>query len=462
MNIGVIGGQSPAVESLHEQFVNGEPLGDEVPTETKAEEASYNVEEKDSSPYDGGEPTVINTDEGIPVEESEGTEDAGEPEREMVQTEVTDGSESDDVPGGDSDSPQSESEADSVDGEKEEIDFSGKSFEETQKALNISAKTNTLNNEIIRVKEQRDSIVKQSFKEQSIINTTGEDKSSNDVIQYHLDRFTFKELEKYLEGKVTDAKVQQRIDEFFENPDTHEILELSGGTATKTKAEEYDFKRSLLLYFKQNDDYLEKIDEELEKLNQATEELNENISEALNPLKDNILAYSEYLVKESEPAEGDTPEDKKRKRAQAKKARAIRSGYTLENMIELIEKNPKIKENALRDFHNEDKLRDIGERYAGKLRTAKIDFDLFPLLSNDPHDSVEYQMLPQGEYPAGLEGFTVFFIIRSLGMSLPNPEDVVFHASIQVSFTQLLKGDLDKDVAETVKKSIKKFLDHFA
>lgn len=343
------------------------------------------------------------------------------------------------------------------------VDFAGKDFEDTQKMLNMSAKMSSLNKELNNVKMQRDNLVAQSFKSGTIVNVADENMEPGDVIQYHLDKVkSVEELHKMLNGKVTDKAVADRINSFFINPKTGEKLELaSGGPQVKTESEELDFRRAMLMYFKQNDEYMEKIDKEVQKLNEATEELNANISELLNPLKDNVYAYAVYLDEQNQPSEGDNEVVAKVKAANRTKAKAIRSAYTLENMIELVESKPSIIDNSLRDFRNETRLKEIGKRYSSKLRTAKIEFDLIPLLTNDTRDSLEYKVLPQGDYPAGLEGFTIFFIIRSLGMSLPNKEDEVFHAAIQVAWKQLLDGSMDEDIAAIIKKSLTKFLSYF-
>jgi hypothetical protein len=407
------------ISDLERQFVNGE-FGETTPIE---------------------EPTETITEEATPVEVSESVEQVSEDTSAETEAPV---------------------ETESV--KEDAVDFASKDFAETQKVINMNARMNNLRREIDSVKKQKSSLADTSFKNpQTVSFGDSTINSSEDVIQYHLDRFTFDELQKYIGGDLFSKTTQERIDEFFENPETHEVLELSAEPNITDTRSQYDFKRGMLLYFKQNDEYLKKIDEELEKLNEATAELEENVSSVLNPLKDNVLAYSQYLYDQSEITEEDTdPEVIKKKKANRRKAIAVRSGFTLENMIQLVENNPSIVRNALRDFHNETKLQEIGKRYSAKLHTAKIDFNLFSLLSDDPKDSLEYRVLPQDDYPAGLEGFTVFFIIRSLAITLPSMDSVTFHASVQVAFTQLINGKCDPDIAETMKEAIKTFLAHFA
>ncbi len=347
--------------------------------------------------------------------------------------------------------------------EKTEIDFSGKDFEETQKMLNQTAKITSLKYDIRRATDERMRVIGETFKHTDGGSESDEYGSPDAVIQYHMDKWDdYGKLERYLKGSLKDERVATRINEFFTHPVTGEVLEMVKNPNVKNEINELDFKRGLILYFKRNDEYMAAIDKEMKKLNQAQAELDRGISEALNPLKDNILAYAEYLIAHNQPNESDDSETAKRKGMNLKKAHAIRCAYTLENMIELVESHPGIISNAKKDFRSENMIRQTGDRYMKKLRTARINFNLAPLLSDDIHDSLEYRVLPQGDYPAGFENFTVFFIIRSLAVTLPAKEEVTFHAAVYTAFTQLINGEMDEDVADMVKRSIVKFLSYFA
>ena len=335
---------------------------------------------------------------------------------------------------------------------RENIDFSSKDFEKTQELLNARASINNLNADLENINQQKESILGATLK-----NSTGD---NDDVIQKHLDKYTLEELEKYLDGPVTEKRVKERINEFFTNPDTGELLEMVD--SDKPEAEELDFKRGLLLYFKRSDYYIKKIDEEYERYDKVVAELNSDLSKALNPLKDNVLAFAEYLETTNQILEEDTPDIIKGKKKMLDKAYAIKSGYTFDLLFDLIEKYPNIVDNSLREFRKETTLKDTGKRYGSKLKSRKINFNLFPLLSDDPTHSLEYRVLPQGDYPAGLEGFTVFFLIRYFSKGLADDADVAFHASVQVALTQLMNSKLDEDVAEQVKESIMKLLSYFS
>lgn len=338
--------------------------------------------------------------------------------------------------------------------ETKEIDFSSKDFEVTQQLLQNTAKLNTLGDNVNQIQKQKDVIVKSAI---------GEDENSSDIIQEHLDKWEdHKKLAEYLKGSLKERQVKDRINSFFTNDETGEVLEMTFSETRKSEEEQLTFKRDFLLYIKQSDDYMKLIDKEVEELNRSTDELSSDIAAALDPLNDNILAYAEYLEREAVIEEGDSREEVKRKTGLAKKAKSIKSGYTFENLFELIEEHPTIVDNALRDFKNEQRIKEIGKRYAAKLRTAKVDFNLFALISDDIHKSLEYRCLPKGDYPDGLENFAVFFIIRAMAMGLNKKEDIVFHASVQISLSRLMDGTLDEDVAIRLKESIINLLNKFA
>ena len=350
---------------------------------------------------------------------------------------------------------------------KEEIDFSGKSFEETQKLLNLTSKLREINNGAAAIKNQKHGIIEHSIAPLKTVSVNNGDgpviNNPDDVLQYHLDKFnSAEELNRYLAGSVKSDEVKTRINEFFIHPITGEMLVMNNeNTTLKTEEEELEFKRSLVIFFKQNDEYLSKIDEEQKKLDEAVNEMNRDIASVLNPLRDNIYGYATYLIDHAQPSDEDDIKTKSDKRRSMVKGIAIRSAYTLENMFKLIEDHPGIIGNSLMDFKSPDKVKEIGQRYIAKLHTAGIDFNLFMMLDDDPKKNLEYLALPKGTYKEGMEGFTIFFVIRSLAMSLPDEESIYFHAACHIAFSQLMNGKLDPSIADIMKKNITKFLKLF-
>lgn len=336
----------------------------------------------------------------------------------------------------------------------EPIDFDGKDFKDAQKILEINARLNEITTQLTGARHQRAEIIEKSVGDNGELDV-------EDIINMNLERFkTPEEIQDYLKGDLNDENVQSRILSIFTDPDGI-VLELNGEAEIDSEFKKFEFMRGLAIYFKQLDYYTEQIGIEQQKLEEAQREFDSNIASVLNPLKDNMLAYATYLDQKFEIRDTDTYKEKKFKKLQLVKAEAIRNGFDLKNLISLIQKNPKIKEHALADFHNEEKIKAIGVRYSNKLKTLKTSLNLYGLLSDDITGNIEYKLLPQGDYPAGLEGFTVFFIIRYLSMGLNNDADIYFHSSIYIAFNRLLKGELDEDVELTMKGTIKEFLSYF-
>ena len=332
------------------------------------------------------------------------------------------------------------------------IDYSQLSYDEVKEIVSTVAEKDELNRKKEAVRNQQVNIMKSSVKGDMADDAL-------DILQTKLDEFVeLDDLKKYLNGPVTDPNVKKRINEFFMDESGNEVEINSEG---RTEGEELEFKRGLILYFKENDYYIEKIDEELKKMEEATEEFNVNMSNLLASIKDDLLNYANFLEDEADGMEVNSPQEEKIKKSKLSKAASIKNGYTFSNLIELVENNPKIIDNALYDFKHEERIKNIGKRYSDKLKTNNINFNLFNLLSDDIHDSLEYRTLPLDEYPNGLENFAVFFIIRCMAMGFNNKEDIVFHATAEVTLSKLMNNELDGEIADMVKGSLIKLLSYF-
>ena len=337
----------------------------------------------------------------------------------------------------------------------------------SEKKVDYSAvdlnKTQEMMSQVSRMKNAVKSSEELKEKQLETLSALTKDEEVTDLIQKKLILFNpIEKLEEYLKGDLKDKTVQEHIDYFFTNDETGDVLELIDA-CKKSVEEEYDFKRGLLLYLQRSEYYIHQLDEEVTSMNKAMKELNDDISSVLDPLTDDILGYVQYLEQNSIIEENDTLEQIKQKKATLRKAKAIKNAYTLDNLIEMIEKHPSIVDNALKDFKKESNIKDIGRRYMDKLERNNIGFNLLPLLGGDDiKDSIEYKCLPIGWYSEELANFTVFFIIRYLAMGLNTVDDIVFHASVQVAFSRLLEGTLPRSAKETLQDNIKKLLSYFA
>lgn len=332
------------------------------------------------------------------------------------------------------------------------IDYSQLSYDEVREIVSTVAEKDELNRKKEAVRSQQVNIMKSSVKGDMADDAL-------DIIQTNLDGFEdLDTLKHFLSGPVTDPDVKKRINTFFTDESGNEVEINSEG---RTEGEELEFKRGLILYFKENDYYIEKIDEELQKMEEATEEFNVNMSNLLASIKDDLLNYANFLEDDAGNMEVTSPQEEKIKKSKLSKAASIKNGYTFSNLIKLVEDNPKIIDNALYDFKHEERIKNIGKRYSDKLKTNNINFNLFNLLSDDIHDSLEYRTLPLDEYPSGLENFAVFFIIRCMAMGFNSKEDIVFHATAEVTLSKLMNNELDGEIADMVKDSLIKLLNYF-
>lgn len=339
--------------------------------------------------------------------------------------------------------------------------FTKKDFADVQRALELQSQITNGSRHISDMKAQKNDIVSATFVEENSYTT----------LDKHLARFENTDaLTMYLRGDVLIDKTMRRINEFFEDEDGN-TLTIKNSAAKKLNVvsdkhkkhlrKDLEFKRELLLYFKRMDDAIAGITKEQEKLEKAHKEFDKNLSSVLNPLKDNILAYAEHLEMEADAMIGIDYETRKLKSEKKKKAYNIRSGYTLENLIDLVKKHPEMVNHALADFRSDARLQDIGMRYSKKLEQGKINLNLFALLNNRPEDSLEFKLLPMQSYPTGLEGFTAVFLIRYLAHELPTMEAQIFQASVFTAMQRALDNTLDKDVLNTLKNGMIEFLSYF-
>lgn len=327
--------------------------------------------------------------------------------------------------------------------ETKEIDFNGKEFENMQKMLSNNAYLQEL-------QDNNNELVDATFK----------DGEEFDILDKNLAKFeTIDDLKEYLKGDIKDPKVIEKINGLYIDEENDMEIELTEAITSST--DPIKFKRDLAIHFKSNDYYMGKIEEEVQKLNESTEGLNKELAESLKELDDNVYAYAKHLLEKAKPEEGDTPEELSAKKLIKKKGNGIMNGYTFNNLIELIEDKPNIINNALKDFHNETRIKSIGKRYVTKLEQKGIKFNLLDYLNDDIHKSIEYLYLPKGDYPEGLENFLVFFIIRSTSMDFDDVESINFHTSVYITLNKLKNNTLNDDIKNTVIESIIKLLSYF-
>lgn len=339
--------------------------------------------------------------------------------------------------------------------------WEGKDFKDVQEIVGNMAAMNTNRNAINEAIDQSKKIAKSSFEEDF----------GRDIVEGNLEKFkNVNELIVYLSGPVLSDRTRHRIESFFMDENGNSLTltanskKAAGSNDKNAKSKQLkadlEFKRELLYYFKRTDDAIEGITKEQEKLQKAQEEYDKDMATVLNPLKDNILAYAEYLESKAKDMPETTLKEKQDKKYQMDKSYYIKCGYTFENLIELA-KNPSIRKHAMEDFRRDSSLKDIGRRYQAKLNQGNITLNLFSFIGNSPEESLEFKVLPQGDYPAGLEGFTVVFMIRSLIHMLPGNNGQIFQSSAYIALDKLVNNKLDPAIKTTMQNGIRELLSYF-
>lgn len=274
------------------------------------------------------------------------------------------------------------------------------------------------------------------------VGTNEEDRS---IIDRRLETVTIEEL-------LQKVKTPEGIDWFFTD-DSGNVLSIAYKKKV-SKEEELEFKKGLLIYLKQVDSYMEEIDKADEELRLAQEEFDTNIKESVDLLSDNIM----MVVHELRQVAANSPNYAKLNR----RADFIESGYTYQCIKRLAIDHPTIVKNTVNDMKVEGRIKELGDRYRAKLKTAKASGNLFPFLSRDGDvsTSLEFQVLKPDDYQPGTEDLFMFILIRYFAMESWAYDDAVraFHSASMIVLSKLVTGKLPEDVKERVIVNIKEVL----
>lgn len=259
--------------------------------------------------------------------------------------------------------------------------------------------------------------------------------SDRDAIMLRLDQVeSSEELKKALD------RTPSMVDIFFTN-DLGEPIDLNLGDITPER--ELQFKKDLLVYLKATQEYNQKIDEEFAKKEEAEKEFNEEMANCIKLISDNFLIH----VQQVEDSLKD-PNLTDIQRAQGKKRlAAIKTGYTFEYFIELLDKHPGLKDNVKKDFLNELKKAQIVTNYANKTKKATVNPVLGVMFHNDKV-SLERNFLTDDEY--GIEGLVLFYMVRCFSMSGFEGLNRTMHSSVSLILTKMVKNDISPEFKEEV------------
>lgn len=257
---------------------------------------------------------------------------------------------------------------------------------------------------------------------------------------------------KTVEELQARIKTEAGLNYFFTNPETGELLGVSDAIEEKKKDE---FRRSYLVFLKNNQIAMDGIDAELEKYNQAIDEFDADIKDVMAVMADNVLAYTEYLRQS-------IPEDHPNYNKVMRTAKYIDSAYDMTVFNEILDRYPSIIKHTVEDFHSERRTKEIGSRYFKKLASARITSSLIGFVSDDPADSYEYKALLPDQYQRGMENLFVFSLIRFFATESWSDQDVrKCHASVIVALRKLVSPNISDDLKVKMRTAISSYLKRF-
>lgn len=216
-----------------------------------------------------------------------------------------------------------------------------------------------------------------------------------------------------------------------------------------TPERELEFRRDFLVYLRASQEYNDKIDEEFAKKEEAEKEFNKEISECIKLISDNFLMHVQQM-EESINDPSLTPEQQKRRR---KRLDAIKSGYTFQYFIELLDKHKGLKDNVKKDFNNPIRKSHIITTYAQKTKKAVVNPVLGVMLHND-QVSLERNFLTDDDYD--VEGLMLFFMVRSFSMSGFEDLNRTLHSSLSLILSKMVKNDISDEFKAEVVENMRK------
>lgn len=255
--------------------------------------------------------------------------------------------------------------------------------------------------------------------------------SDRDILTEKLNEYaTAKELEDAIE------KDPSLVDTFFVN-ELGAPIELNiGDDITPERA--FQFKRDLLSYIKSTQDYNARIDEEFAKKEEAEKEFNQEMADCVKLMSDNFL-LSVQQVEESLNDPNLTPAQRQHTE---RRLAAIKTGYTFQYFIDLLDKHEGLKDNVKKDFFNQMKKGEVVSTYATKTRKAKVNPVLGVMFHNDKV-SLERNFLTDDEYD--VEGLMLFYMVRVFSMSGFEGINRTMHSSVSLILTKMVKNDISEE-----------------
>lgn len=335
-------------------------------------------------------------------------------------------------------------------------ELNGEELGKIKEGLSLASKRQDIQYQLDIGKRQKSELLN------TVVTTSDEDILT--IIDNNLKDWTPSDLKKFLTDSNKKSKqkmsdeLKKRIDSFFINPDTNESIELnSKSMKLQNEYEQYDFKRGFLNYCCTVNYYNKQIDAELKKMDEAQEEFNRDIALVMNPLIGSIISYGKALIEQSEKEE-----DPNKAKILKQRGISIVDTCNMSPFIQLLKSNTSIITNTLKDFNNEQRLIQLGQRYGNKIKKIKNNINLINFIGSTKHDTFEYKHLPKDDYTEGQEGLFVFILIRYFASSDMNNQQISFQHTIIYIILYAFEKDLFEDeTKESIRLAIKNLLQLF-
>lgn len=275
-----------------------------------------------------------------------------------------------------------------------------------------------------------------------------------------------KETQDFIESKLrndstTDeefaaiVKDKDKLDELYFTKEDGKIITFDSNVCQMMSMTEYDLKvdfiSELRTFYKMEADTQKAIDD----INQSIEEFKfGEISELSSTIANNFRQSLDERCSELENVE-----DLKERKRREKLISRMRSGYTFDAFIEVLEKYPSIVKNTLIELKRPQMIKDTGSRYNAKRLKCECVSSLIPVIRDDTDKSLERLYMAPGDYVEGYENLFGYFAVRFFSKEDWTSRDVFtkeMHNSMVIILTNLIEGNLDKEFREEVLANISK------
>lgn len=158
-------------------------------------------------------------------------------------------------------------------------------------------------------------------------------------------------------------------------------------------------------------------------------------------------------------AELDKIENELERKKREKMLTRMKSAYTFDEEIAVLERYPSIVKSMLGEINKPDKIKDIGIKYGIKRKQKDCFSTLFSIINDDSSKSLERQYMAPDNYVAGYENFFGLFLVRFFSKedwSSPNAFTKEMHNATIVILNSLMAGTLNKEFRDELIGNINK------